>query len=425
MPKKINVLIFPAGEINSIELHDALSSCVNINVYGASSVERHGSYVFKNYIPDMPMIAAENFLEQFNRVLSEYKIDVIFPTHDTVAVFLSEHRDQINAKLIVADKKTTEICRDKVKTYQALAEYDFIPKTYDRITEFPVFIKPIEGQGAQGIKLIKTQADIPADIDWSKYVICEYLPGEEYTVDCLTDKNGQLVAVSPRSRDRVMAGVSVAARSQPLTDDIRVIAEQINQTLNFMGLWFFQIKRDINNQWKLLEVSTRCAGTMCLTRARGMNLPLLSVYTAMGYDVTVQPNDYNVTMDRTLISRYKIDYAYDTVYLDFDDTLIMNDAVHLPTIWFVYQCRNQGKKIHLITKHEFDLVQTLSKYALSEALFDSIIHLKPNDIKSRHIDPLRAIFVDNAHKERVDVQQTHHIPVFDVDGIEVLMDWRC
>lgn len=47
---KIKILIFPDGEINSIELHDALSSCVNVELYGASSIERHGKYVFKNHI---------------------------------------------------------------------------------------------------------------------------------------------------------------------------------------------------------------------------------------------------------------------------------------------------------------------------------------------------------------------------------------
>lgn len=30
---KIHVLIFPAGEVNAAELHDALCSCVNIEVY--------------------------------------------------------------------------------------------------------------------------------------------------------------------------------------------------------------------------------------------------------------------------------------------------------------------------------------------------------------------------------------------------------
>ena len=58
---KINVLIYPAGEINSVELHDALSTCVNIEVFGASSKERHGAYVFKNYISNIPLIQEKSY----------------------------------------------------------------------------------------------------------------------------------------------------------------------------------------------------------------------------------------------------------------------------------------------------------------------------------------------------------------------------
>lgn len=420
---KIRVLVFPAGEINAVELHDALSACVNIELWGASSVERHGSYVFKNYVPGLPMITSPDFIEKFNALLTEKHIDAVFPTHDTVAVFLADNAERIQAKIIVADKKTAEICRDKEKTYRALAGADFLPKIYDGIDSFPVFIKPKQSQGAVGAKLIRSAADIPA-VDWTDYVICEYLPGAEYTVDCLTDKNGRLAGVFPRSRNRLMAGVCVAGKTEPLTDEIKHIADTINEKMTFKGLWWFQIKQDKNGKWKLLEVSTRCAGTMGLTRAKGVNLPLLSVYAAMGRDISVEPNDYTVETDRTLISRYKIGYEYDTVYFDFDDTLIIGEAVNLKAVWFLYQCRNLGKKVILLTKHERELTETMRRFAIAENLFSEIIHIKATDNKADYVRPHRAIFVDNAFQERSAVARKHHIPVFDADGIDALTDWR-
>ncbi len=132
----INVLVFPAGEINSVELHDALATCVNVTVWGASSIERHGSYVFENYVPGLPLITAPDFLEKFNKLLTEKQIDVIFPTHDTVAKFLAENLHQIRAKVICSAPKTAEICRDKEKTYQALAGADFLPETYPELSHF-------------------------------------------------------------------------------------------------------------------------------------------------------------------------------------------------------------------------------------------------------------------------------------------------
>lgn len=420
---KINVLIFPAGEINSIELHDALSTCVNIDVFGASSIDRHGSYVFKNYFSGLPMIIDESFIDKFNKIITENKIDVIFPTHDTVAMFFAQNQDKIDAKVIVADVKTSEICRDKEKTYHVFKDEKFCPKVYESITEYPVFIKPKEGQGSVGAKLIAKKEDIP-NVDLKDYVICEYLNGEEYTVDCLTDKNGNLIVVSPRSRKRLMAGVSVAGQTEELTTEIENIAKTINSKLNFLGLWWFQIKKDRNNKWKLLEISTRCAGTMALTRARGINLPLLSVYTAMGYEVSVKPNNYKVQMDSTLIRRYRIDYDYKTVYFDFDDTLIINNKVQLPAIRFLYQCKNNEVKVVLLTKHENDLYETFEKYSISKNIFDEIIHINQCDEKVDFINPKNAIFIDNAFSERKKVQDVFNIPVFDVDNLDVLTDWR-
>ena len=422
---KINVLIFPAGEINSIELHNALSTCVNIELYGASSIDRHGGYVFKNYISGVPLINEPEFIEKFNKIISDKKIDVIFPTHDTIAEFFAENQEKINAKIVCADKITSEVCRDKKKTFDLFKKFDFCPNVYADFQQLPVFIKPRKGQGAVGTKLIKAEKDIPININIEDYVICEYLPNEEYTVDCLTDKNGDLKAILPRSRKRLMAGVCVAGQNEKLTNEIKNIAETINNKLKFKGLWYFQIKKDINGKFKLLEISTRCAGTMCLSRAQGVNLPLLSVYTVMGYDIDIFQNPYNVVMDRTLISRYKIDYEYDTVYFDFDDTLIIDNKVHLPAIRFLYQCKNLNKKVILITRHEKDLYKTFEKYAITKDLFTEIIHINFDNKKTDYITPEKAIFIDNAYKERKLVHDKFDIPVFDVEGLEILLDWRC
>ena len=423
MPK-INVLIFPAGEVNSVEFHDALSTCVNIELYGASSIDRHGSYVFKNYILGLPLISEENFIDKFNDLLIDKKIDVIFPTHDTVVKFFADNRDKIKAKIICGDKYTSDICRDKKKIYELFKDEKFCPTVYSSIEKYPVFIKPRDGQGSVGSKLIKSKEDILLNINLSDYVICEYLEGKEYTVDCLTDKDGKLRYISPRSRKRIFAGISASGETEELTKEIEDIARIINSKLNFLGLWNFQIKQNSSCEWKLLEIASRGASTMGLTRAKGVNLPLLSVYTAMGYDISVTPNQYNVKMDSTLIRRYKIDYEYNTVYFDLDDTLIINNQVHLPSIRFLYQCKNQNKTVILITKHEGNVEETLLRYCINPNLFDKIINIGADEEKADYINSAKAIFIDNAYQERIKIQEKYNIPVFDVDGIEFLLDWR-
>lgn len=426
---KIGVLVFPAGETNSIELHDALCTCVNIRLYGASSYDRHGGYVFSDYTSGLPVITAPDFIEKFNALIAEKSIDVVFPTHDTVAEFLSAHMSEINAKVIVADSETSEICRDKKKTFDLFKDCGFCPKVYDSPKCFPVFVKPREGQGAVGAYKIASADDIPSHTDWSDMVICEYLPGEEYSVDCFTDRNGKLCGVFPRSRKRLLAGITVGGSSEPLTDEILEIAQTINSRLNFLGIWYFQIKRANDGRFKLMEISTRCPGTMCLTRAKGVNLALLSVYTAMGRDVDVFCNDYTVTVDRTFISRYKIDYDYDRVYIDLDDTLIIRGKVCLIAVRFLYQCLNHDIPVSLITRHTYDHDESteeyLKKFCISEGLFDEVLTIPFDCCKADHITKgTNPIFIDNAFAERKQVREKCNIPVFDVDCIEVLLDWR-
>ena len=426
MNRKINVLAFPAGEINSIELCDALSTNVNVNLFGASSVDRHGGFAFKNYISGLPLISDAGFIGRLNEVIADAQIDVVFPTHDDVAEFLAENRDKLNAIVVAADKETAAICRDKSKTFEVFSDCGFCPELFSEVENYPVFVKPRRGQGSVGAKIAEKPSDLPDGIQ--DYAVCEYLPGEEFTVDCFTGLNGVLQAVLPRSRQRIFGGVSVRGRNEPLTDEIADIATTINSRLKFLGLWFFQIKRSKEGRYKLLEISTRCAGTMCLSRALGVNLPLLSVYAAMGYETTVFRNDYNVTVDRTLISRYKTDLRYDRVYIDLDDTIIIDGKVNLQAVQFLYQCSNEGKRVFLITRHDAchkDCTEdTLKSNKISPELFEDILHIDLDMPKVAVINPESAIFIDNAFAERKAVHESLGIPVFDVDGIEVLLDWR-
>ncbi len=425
---KIGVLVFPAGEVNAVELHDALSACVNIRLYGASSYDRHGGYVFRDYTAGLPVISDPAFMDALNRLIAEKEIDVIFPTHDTVAEFLSNHQPEIHAKVIVADARTSGICRDKQKTFALFQDCSFCPRIDTEVSRYPVFVKPREGQGAVGAFLLNGPEDIPSHVDWAEMVICEYLPGEEFTVDCITDRDGKLRGAYPRSRKRILAGMTVNGSSEPLTDEIRAIAETINARLHFLGLWYFQIRKAADGALKLMEISTRCSGTMCLTRARGVNLPLLSVYTAVGREISVFCNDYRVTADRTLIARYRMDYAYKKVYLDLDDTLTVDGKVCLNAIRFVYQCQNQGVPVTLLTRHAFDHEESaeayLHKCCIAAELFTEIRSISFDQRKTDCIQPEGAIFIDNSFAERKAVHDCFQIPVFDVDGIEVLLDWR-
>lgn len=419
-----NVLIFPC-EGNSNELHDALSYCFNINVFGASSVVRHGKYIYRNYDSSLPYITEPDFIDKFNDYLESNKIDVILPQHDTVALFLAENADKIHAKVVQDNVRTNHICRSKILTHELFADCDFVPLRYKELDQvvYPAFVKPDIGEGGHGAFLAE-QKEHFLNVSFDNYLVTEYLPGKEYTVDCLTDKDGIMRYVSPRVRKRTMAGISVAGYTETVTEEILQIAQTINSRLSFEGLWYFQLRADKEGSLKLMEISVRCAGGMCLTRAKGINLPLLTVYIALGQEITVFDNDKNVEMDRALVGRYNIHVDYKNVYIDFDDTITLRGEVNPMAVFFLYQCRNKGKRVYLLTRHIEDIKASLEKYAISEGLFDEIVSIQDGTPKSEYIKQHDSIFIDNMFKERLDVKQKCRIPVFDADSFEFLLDWR-
>lgn len=427
--KEVNVLIFPAGAENAINIYDSLKYNLHFNVFGASSTMDHAEYLYPKdnyYVGDL-YIDKPSFFNEFNNVLKKYNIDYIIPTHDTIALFMMKNANEINATIVCSPLETTEIAHSKKAIYDSLKGLDFIPKIYENIAEieYPVFLKPDVGAGAKGTHFIINEDELNKVLDSNKnMVICENLPGDEYTVDCFTDRNRELLFAGPRTRQRITIGISFKSKSVELDEEMEAIAQQLNKKFVFRGAWFFQVKRDKSGKLKLLEFSVRQAGTMALYRQLGVNFATLSVFDFMDLDVKILYNKYDIELDRCLKNCYKINYDYDKIYIDFDDTLIIHDKVNTDIMKLIYQSINKNKKVILLTKHEFDLGESLNKYRISKTLFDEIILLKPGEKKSKYIDKNKSIFIDNYFVERIDVRSECDIPVFDVDSVESLIDYR-
>ena len=422
-----NILVFPAGTEIAFEIHDALKNSKFVNLFGATSVPCHAEFVFQTCVTGLPFVDDPTLISALNRVIDAYGIDYVYPAHDSALLRFSEERDALHAEVIASARETVEVCRSKNKTYRFLSGAPYLPAFYlsaDEIPGYPVFIKPAIGQGSQGARMIRDRSHLEEALsEGQEYTICEYLPGEELTVDCFTDRHGSLLVVSPRSRERIRAGIAVRSRNLPLTEELRSIAEDINRRLSFNGAWFFQVKKNATGQFRLLEIAPRIAGTMGLTRNLGINMPLLTLYNFWGIDVSLIPNREELLLDRAFISRFRTDLSYNSVYVDFDDTLLVRGKVNAFLMMFLYQAFNQGKRLCLLTRHSTDIFTDLEKACIPASLFSEIIRLEEAGAKTDYITP-DSIFIDDSFSERKRVRDALGIPVFDLDMVESLIDWR-
>lgn len=424
MVKKI--AIFPAGSEIGLEINNSLRFLKEFEVIGLSSVSDHSLFVYDKIITNLPFYSDEFFIEKLNDVIKNESIDFIYPANDNVHLFLIKNQSLINVKIISSNYETVDICRHKKKTYELFKEYGFVPKTFtlvEAISTYPIFIKPNVGQGSQGARKISSREELMFHIhDGIDYIISEYMPGEEYTIDCFTDLKGELEVCVQRIRNRIKMGISVNSFSLKLDKKVYEIAKIINSKLKINGAWFFQLKKDINNNYKLLEVGPRISGTMGLSRNMGINFEALTIYNYMDVKTKIIKNDITIEVDRSLFSKYKSNYDYNKVYVDFDDTIILNKKVNSLLMFYLYQMHNLGKKIFLITRHIGNIDRSLRKYSISKNLFSMIYHLQDGEKKSDYIVAEKSIFIDDSFSERLDVSKLN-IPVFGLDNVEALIDW--
>lgn len=422
---KTNVLVFPAGSEIGLELARSLQSIRHFKLFGASSVYDHSFYAYKNLLPLIPFFTEDNFVLHLNKLLRENEIDVLIPAHDDIAELFSEIEAKgllpDNVKVLGSPSETCQIARSKRKTYSRLQDVIETPKMYEydvkeEIT-FPLFIKPDKGQGSKGARKLNSKKELHAFYKkdtFAEYVLCEYLPGPEYTVDCFTDRNGHLRFAEGRLRKRINSGISVSSEKYS-NSTIKKIATLINSKLHFQGMWFFQVKTRANGTLVLLEIAPRLSGGMGFTRAYGVNLPLLALYDKMDLDVEIFSNNVPIIRDSALSPRYTFDYEFNHVYVDLDDTLIHDTEVNSSLLSLLYYFLNKGKSLYLITRHRAvhgtDPLQTLSDNFIETRLFKEIIEVENNCKKSTYIRHQNAVFIDDSASERLDVHKSCNIPV--------------
>ena len=133
--------------------------------------------------------------------------------------------------------------------------------------------------------------------------------------------------------------------------------------------------------------------------------------------------NWDVSADRSLITRYTHTLDFENVYVDLDDTLIVNGRLNFELVRLLYQFAEEGKRLLLVTKHQASPKVTLSRHRLGE-LFDEIIHLTSAQNKADFITRKPCIFIDDSSSERLQVHRVHNVPTFDSSSIELLLNVR-
>jgi hypothetical protein len=420
------VLVFPGGTEIGLEVRQSLMGLKEVRLAGAGSpADRHGPFAYRQWaiVDD---VHQPGWMAGLGQAIRELEIDFIVPGHDDALLALAENAHAIPARIITSPLETCRITRSKRATYSLLADCLPVPRLYrepEEVDTFPVFAKPDRSQGSQGAVLVHDRAQLAAAHAAGSDLVLEYLPGTELTVDCFSDRDRGVLFARARPRVRTRAGISMSSGTMAPNGLVSQYAEAIASQLDLHGAWFFQLREDANGTLRLLEVAPRIAGTSAVHRVTGVNFALLSLYENMRMPITLAQNRVNVELDRALTNRYQHDLRYDSVYVDLDDTLIVQGRVHTGLVAFLYQCRNEDHRLVLLTRHRADLAWTLARFRLTE-LWDEVVRVPDDAEKADFITERNAILIDDSFRERRTASERLGIATFDSSMLELLRDDR-
>lgn len=240
-------------------------------------------------------------------------VDVLIPTVDAELRPLARARGDFaraGVEILLAPDPALDACLDKLGLAHRCAGQVPVPRTerLDRETRvaswtYPVVVKPRTGSGSRNVSVVES-ADALARMDTSgDFLVQEYLPGAEYSVDVLADAAGRVVASVPRVRERVDSGVSVAGRTVH-DDELERLAAAVAVATGLTYVANVQFRRDAAARPALLEVNPRFPGTMPLTVASGVDMPRMALDSLRGRPLPPYAGFREVAMVRYLDERF-------------------------------------------------------------------------------------------------------------------------
>jgi carbamoyl-phosphate synthase large subunit len=231
------------------------------------------------------------FVDAILALCRNHAVDVVVPTVDSELVPLARRRGEfteLGVELVLASLDTLEVCVDKWRLAERCRGVVPAPWTLlldeelelDAV-ELPAIVKPRTGSGSRGIRIVATIEELRGCPRDGTLLVQELLPGIEHSIDVLADPEGRIVAVVPRSRLKVDSGIAITGRTHH-DERLEAIGEQVARLIGLSYCGNVQVKEDVHGEPALLEVNPRFPGTMPLTVASGVNMPLLAVCAAAG-----------------------------------------------------------------------------------------------------------------------------------------------
>ncbi|MEO6611227.1 MAG: ATP-grasp domain-containing protein [Chitinophagaceae bacterium] len=329
MSSPINILMTGAGAPGAAGIVACLQKESSFHITLADANPNAVGKWLGNDFETIPFGNDPAFTDAVLSLCRKKDIHIVLPLVTRELIPLTQHVKEFElagAKLPLSPVASLEIANNKSRLYEflqwrgiAVPEFRVVEtigqfKTAVEELGYPgktVCFKPSVSNGSRGFRIISEQVNeldllfnhkptstylrfteavrILSSGLFPELLISEYLPGEEYSVDCLVN-HGESVMILPRLRKRMINGISVEGE---FIKDESIIGycRQIIKELQLHGNIGIQVKKSGAGNFLALEINPRMQGTISAGLGAGINLPVLAVKQELGLPITANETD--------------------------------------------------------------------------------------------------------------------------------------
>lgn len=276
-------------ELNSVGEYYIIGADINPANQIATSSDVDEFHVFPPAIYDF-----EGYITFVLDFCKQKNVEYYYATIDEEVANLSVHRAQFEAigvRLCIANDYLINIChyKDKFNMWVAREIPEIAIKTYSAVeeiedTDFPLFVKPIEGRASIGCKEIANRAELLEYLKMNEgrdIIIQRCFTGEIITVDLVRNaKTGQLTQTQRVEllRNGNGCGIAVETIYDP---KLQEICEKLMLKLNLNGVVNAEFFRT-DTGYKIIEVNPRFSAGTSFSCMAGCNTVLNALWIAQG-----------------------------------------------------------------------------------------------------------------------------------------------
>ena len=309
-----------------------------------ASTQAVGYHLQTNHV-QLPKGEDPDFIPALLAHCKERKVRFVLPLVTRELAPLAAAKKEFEAEgifLLVSSTDSIRLANDKAVCYQFLQSKGipvprfFVVHTTEQFIHAafelghpskPFCFKPTESNGSRGVRIVSDSLDesellffhkpyqlemtyahalqVLSSKPFPALLVSEYLPGMEYSVDCLA-RNGEARIILPRTRERMVNGISVKGAFEKNEEVIRY-CRTIIDVLGLHGNIGIQVKLSDKNEPLLLEINPRVQGTIVAALGAGVNLPLLAIYQEAG--IPIEEKDLRINWNTRFI-RYWTEVFY-------------------------------------------------------------------------------------------------------------------